>query len=612
VCQKKGRGIFVTFLKRFAFGMRRVLARHKSFSQLFSLGYPHASEPYINNYCIEAMTLTLLTRDSIQDLTSLASQKSDHPDEEWPTKEHTHTSPEKVGPNPQQAQEEDSMNSSLYAGFRSDYQALAVSEDSYYYQDNYSYYNQDTKTDTCWTCLFPWMKKTTLPQSESIYENDVQEQQHQSNMSDDGSSTRSLPTAADDEISTTSINSDILGERLSTRERQAVMARLRLTDPSALSLQDTPIKGLLNLDYDQTIITPVPLKGILKRSLKKDSLEEKAKETIRRRSLFPQYESTTSKTKGHLHVKFAPMARVVTLKSKHDMVPEEKSDVWWQKSDYEDFRKTGRIITKAMLEGGSELWLSKTTKRETKVPDKNDTVNETGDHVSSAGDKWWHRFGHTRRGLEHVVSFDEGRQRQLNVRTAIQSVLEEQARQKRYSREDPEKLRIVSLNHTTWARDLSLAAGASDADAVKSSFAGDRKSREFYLLKLARQGPTHTHRRVPEFMQPGGRSTQLDAHTASQINFRRDSFIKPKKFSGDIPPVLPRSGSAQSSSCTSESSEPIRDPDPDEPKSRESMSQRAKGYSSEGGEKMDMAAVLSGMGAVAHLTNSPAAVKVSS
>ena len=27
----------------------------------------------------------------------------------------------------------------------------------------------------------------------------------------------------------------------------------------------------------------------------------------------------------------------------------EKSQVWWQKSDYEDFKKTARIIAKAMV-----------------------------------------------------------------------------------------------------------------------------------------------------------------------------------------------------------------------------------------------------------------------
>jgi hypothetical protein len=37
-------------------------------------------------------------------------------------------------------------------------------------------------------------------------------------------------------------------------------------------------------------------------------------------------------------------------------------------------------------------------------------------------DKWWHKFGHSRRGLEHVASIDEDRQRQANVRAAVKAV----------------------------------------------------------------------------------------------------------------------------------------------------------------------------------------------
>jgi hypothetical protein len=322
------------------------------------------------------------------------------------------------------------------------------------------------------------------------------------------------------------------------------------------------------------------------------------------------------------------MARVVTVKSKNDMTGEEKACVWFQKSDYEDFRKTGRIITKAMLEGGSEIWLTsslRSTDKSQQVKPGGQGVASTGSRADNKenpphkpllvpGDKWWHKFGHSRRGLEHIVSFDEGRQRQANVRNAIHAVLEEQARQRRYRKEDPEKLRGVSIHNTNWARDLALAAGASDADAVRSSFAEDRKSREFFLLKMAARSDSATvnnSSRVPEFMQPAlhspkitsprpvgaGRPQRLDAGGASQIRYRLDHPV-----ASPVTPLPPASSATDEtlvppSREEEESSEPIRDPNPED-KKRDSMAQRAKGYLSEGAGRVDMSAVLSGLGAV--------------
>ena len=209
------------------------------------------------------------------------------------------------------------------------------------------------------------------------------------------------------------------------------------------------------------------------------------------------------------------------------------------KKDYEDFCKTGRIITKAIIAEGAVKsgWLKVSSSLLSATSSSSSSPNGS----AKEGDKWWHKFGHSRRGLEHVVSVQEGRERQINVRTAIRAVLEEQARQKMYHREDAEKLRVVALNYTSWARDLALAAGSSDADAVQTEFASDRKSREFYLLKLARTNSAKSNvsgHHVPGFMQPslrvattpsaaiskGPRLTQphlLDANTAAQISFRR-------------------------------------------------------------------------------------------
>lgn len=254
-----------------------------------------------------------------------------------------------------------------------------------------------------------------------------------------------------------------------------------------------------------------------------------------RRSLFPSYEEKKP-IKKDLHLNFSPMARVVTIKSLKDMDNEERSGVWWQKADYDEFRKTGRMVSKVMLQGGSEIWLA--TNRSWQLPNqgKAATLKTAMEKIDSEDkdDKWWHKFGHSRRGLEHIASLDEGRQRQANVKTSIAAVLTEQRRQKAFHREDQEKLRMVSIQNTSWAKDLALASGASDADAVLMDFDDvNRKSREFYLLKFSRanqsndyQKPSNRNKQViPAFMKPAVslqlQQNRLDANTMSRLKFRQ-------------------------------------------------------------------------------------------
>ena len=417
-------------------------------------------------------------------------------------------------------------------------------DDSYYYGYHHPP-QQQGQQETCW-CL-NWFRKTPQP----LW-------------------TEQTETAAEDALSKdgSTASNEQLGEKLSSRERQAVLNRLRLPD----QIIDSPTrkKGLVDLETE----TSKTKRGILKTTKKSSSSKNISMDTknntsnninqrsstanpattTRRRSLFPTYEpSSTGGSKKHLRVSFAPMARVVTVRSKNDMLLSEKADIWWQKTDYEDFRKTGRIITRAMLEGGSEIWLAS-------------QANDDDEDKDMQGDKWWHKFGHSRRGLEHVVSMEEGRQRQMNVKHAIRSVIEEQSRQKLYKRVDPEKLRTAALQHTSWARDLALASGASDADAVRCSFKEERRSREFYLLKMARNRVKSIP--LPQFMRPNipkKPTLKLDAHTAAQIQFRR------------------RKNSM-------ETTEPLHD------SGKTDMKKQAQGFAVDG-EKVNMAAVLSGMGA---------------
>lgn len=486
-------------------------------------------------------------------------------------------------------------------------------------------------------CLFPWLVQP--PKKQLHLQHSIStDNSHHSKVSDLVSNDND--TESKDGEST---NSNVLGERLSDKERQAVLARLRLAQPESIAaashlnetrnetkeqVDDTSArngkqrnKGLLNgvplHDSPSQGVDPPKLKGILKtrsstkvdeqtqqinvREVRLSTIGEPQSTTDgkatngttggRRRSLFPSYEEKKPRTSNS--VNFSPMARVVTVKSRNDMTLEEKSDVWWQKSDYEDFRKTGRIITRAMLEGGGEVWLAGGSSPVNASKKKN---NEDGSDTAETGDKWWHRFGHSRRGLEHVVSIEEGRQRQMNVKTAIRAVLDEQARQKMYKREDAEKLRHVALHHTMWARDLALASGASDADAVDQSFSEGRKSREFFLLKMSRnKAPTGSvkldPKNVPQFMQPAMHTRpssaristniathHLDAHTASQIQFRRQ-----KLQSDPAQPITDRE---------TESQEQLHDPDET---NKSSLAQKAAGFSADH-EKVNMAAVLSGMG----------------
>ena len=284
-----------------------------------------------------------------------------------------------------------------------------------------------------------------------------------------------------------------------------------------------------------------------------------------RRSLFQKtYSKKGSKKKKN--VSFSPYARCLKLEPQ-SLSKEEESKLWWQKSDYEEFARVGRTISKAMLEGGSEVWLtskspkstSKRSGRNTEFDNatnspsrsKDDTMIDSSSSSSSTvnqplhhgimsehssqefyemRNKWWHKFGHSRRGLEHIASRNEGRQRLSNCRSAIRSVMEEQKRQmmflpKGYA--DVEKFRTIYRKETRWAGILAHAAGESDADAVKTNFDEScRKPREYYLKKhLDINGED-----LPAFMKDTispSRSRQklnLDANTVSQICFRKSKI----------------------------------------------------------------------------------------
>ena len=663
----------------------------------------------------------------------------------------TNDMPQEVEEQNQNGIGENSQNNGQYSEFSSSY------HDAYYYSgyNDYvmSYYapslvlttDRNKGANDFWKCLlpclFPWTqssppllpgtpatpveeeKQQGVSASKTIQEDENNNNEDSNNISvvvEGGNKLLRRSSSSGDIDDVSSTGSDALGEKLSNRERHAVLAKLGFPPPEAVgddsndnktnasssdkaaaasssSLTDGKRKksskhgGLLNdlQTYESSSQTLLVggRRGILKRGGSitlpsppppstqperrrendgHDVTQQHRKPAPNRRSLFPQSKYETRSTMDGSNgksVSFASMARVVTVKSKNDMDALEKGAIWWRKVDYDDFKKTGRIITRAMLEGGSELWLN--SERCTGSQARNfhrarsegggsgDTVDgDAHDPITVTGDKWWHRFGHSRRGLEHVVSLDEGKQRQLNVRSATRALVDEHRRQKLYHRVDAEKLRMVSLQYTSWARDLALASGSSDADAVLSSFSHDRKTREFYLSRMS-DGNHHTVASVgglmPDFMRHSIRggavnelssgptiAQRLDANTSAQLRYRRKNRVsqphqaqrqEQQQAAPTNRPALVATVDASSSSAeevpkssqttgnettlsgtiasleeslqdsfrsTSEGSEPIVD----RSGSDSSMARRAAGFSADGAQNVDMAAVLSGMGAV--------------
>lgn len=312
---------------------------------------------------------------------------------------------------------------------------------------------------------------------------------------------------------------------------------------TAIAIPESPNKRLVIEPLPEPDIQISPqtkiIKGILKRTVIKPSVpsqpERRSGSTpnssnhdsdsnigTKRRSILPTYDTGVRSTLSgeasnnpqvSKFVSFSSMARVMPVLPRSEMSYYLKSTIWWQRNDYDDFKKTGRIIAKAMIQGGSEIWLqtsnawgksqgkqSYSTAGSDEGEQKHSAeytsalkkygVEEDDDDISDEGDvgnKWWCKFGHSRRGLEHIVSVGEGRQRQRLVNASIAAVLEEQRRQ-RISRRDSRKIGSTSLQYTGWAKDLARAAGEADEEAVKSKFYSRSKCRLSYLnTKLLRK-----------------------------------------------------------------------------------------------------------------------------
>ena len=510
-------------------------------------------------------------------------------------------------PTPEEVNAAQEQTDGRYSAFNSDYSEYGSYDMEYPYAAPTVLGAKQSSSNFFCCLLAPWFGKKGQDKLEESYEEEKGPDCANDEEKVADQKLEKKITQDDDDLST---GSEIYGEKLTDQDRLAVMARLRVseTDPAHV---ETPFHASptqqTGLEFEPTSedLTPEKQDGTTKPGTPKFKGILKTSSTVAapavvsarssvtgatgRRSLFV----TTYEKKLHpeKHACFSPMARVVTVKSCNDMSVMEKSSIWWQKSDYDSFKKAGRLIAKAMIEGGSEIWLTnmsrspatKSRQIQRSMTDgvqkmRSELRQEPGDETSSNdfGNKWWCKFGHSRRGLEHIASVEEGRQRQNNVRLAVRAVLDEQRRQKMYGRNDPERLRSVNLKHTSWARDLALASGAADAESVRSNFSESAKSRAFYLQKQA-SASGGTARYVPAFMDPSisKLQTSLDAHTVSQIRFRNISVT-----------VSP---SAEEKKSEEGELEAIHDTP------HSAISKKAAGF---GTECHDMAAVLSGMGVV--------------
>jgi len=374
--------------------------------------------------------------------------------------------------------------------------------DNYYRDDDYSDYDYDYDyrpdmiEEPC--CFWPWFAKSKQDDETNISDPSVPFRQFSRNVPADLLKRGNQPDSTEVERTSSSFL-----ESAPSSPTTSMEAKVDCDDTDAAAgsgpaefapLPSHTAKPKKSILKRSSTAVPPPSNDSRRTIMSNSNGSLPDKEPARRRSLFANtYESGSSKKKPS-HVRFSPMAKVTYVVSCTEMSLLFKSFIWWQRSDFEEFKKTARMIAKAMLTGGSEIWLSTsdvwhvpkgrrdTTTITTPVTTTADEDNLDNNGADDAhGQKWWCKFGHSRRGLEHIVCQNEGRQRQQNVALAISAVIGEYARQKHLHTNDDARLASVSARYTSWARDLALAAGLADADAVRQNFGPQARPRSYFL-----------------------------------------------------------------------------------------------------------------------------------
>jgi len=222
--------------------------------------------------------------------------------------------------------------------------------------------------------------------------------------------------------------------------------------------------------------------------------------------------------KKRYKVHFSELKRVLRV---YKYTPEEAIDVWFQREDFDYFKnemtlliregEASRELAEAWLEGGeaanrSGSSISGATEEGERAGGNNRAI---APRETSRSKAWWHNYDHSRRGLERYASPGQAREIIASNKVAVQKVLCEQHRQRLLGffcvpgARDADRISKVYHDYTAWSRDLALAAGASDADAVRTNFNDDkRRTREYYMLKQVVARGYKVHKHMPRFMLP--------------------------------------------------------------------------------------------------------------
>lgn len=219
---------------------------------------------------------------------------------------------------------------------------------------------------------------------------------------------------------------------------------------------------------------------------------------------------------AHRKVHFSELKRVLKIRK---FTQEEAVDVWYQREDFAHFKAEMTLLIRD-AETSKELaamWLdSEESERRRSLESSENLNDEAGKKDVSSSHKarpWWHDYDHSRRGLERYASPGQARQILASYKVALQKVFAEQRRQLLFQCflpclpvdhiQNADRIAEIYHEYTAWSSDLALAAGASDADAVRTNFDDDtRKTREYYILKQVIRNGYRVHKHMPEFMMP--------------------------------------------------------------------------------------------------------------
>lgn len=224
-------------------------------------------------------------------------------------------------------------------------------------------------------------------------------------------------------------------------------------------------------------------------------------------------------------VHFGELKQVLRVRK---IAPKEAVEVWYQREDFETFKNQMTLLIQEECHEVADVWLDddgegrgKWHRASTSSDDAGGSAGGDGvagmsirdsaaaEDLERVSGSWWHDYDHSRRGLERYVSPGQAMEIHNNLKSAVKEVLGEQNRQRWLkwlcipAAADPEKIARVYHEHTAWSRDLALAAGASDADAVATDFDDSKRhTREYYMLKQVVKSGYRVHKHMPEFMLP--------------------------------------------------------------------------------------------------------------